>query len=158
MDIFVNFYSYYFKLLFKAEGYNKQIFSTIIKKLTDPDYFDLSVYDELLPEAFKGYSKVSENQIKVICESLINSSINWWENDIFKFDNRFVGIPMRKTYRIMFKGVDYQSGVGQELWNPAEIVCVLSTINPNHPNIVKSLKLITPGKKLAIKNIKKLIR
>ena len=60
---------------------------------------------------------------------------------------------IRKTYRQLFKGMDYQAGVAQEIWNPSEIIAILSTIKPNHPNVIKSLKLIKPGKKPVIKDL-----
>ena len=49
--------------------------------------------------------------------------------------------------------MDYQAGVIQELWSSSEIIAILSTINPNHSNVIKSLKLIKPGKKPVIKDL-----
>ena len=157
MNIYVQFYSFYIKELFKTDIIDKNIFIEFIKRLTDIKYVYYSTYDTLLPDMVRDHSRLKHKQIKERAESLASSVFNYLDKNIFKLDNRFVGIPMRKTYRYLFKTVDYQSDLGQELYNPAEIICILSTIKPDHPNIIKSLKLIKPGKKPIIKNINKKI-
>jgi hypothetical protein len=147
-NIYHEFYYYFYKKLFNAKEYDSNLFDKFLNDLYGGMFNSQSLYD-----AFKDHSKLSKNKI----EEIMNLIFKIWDaSDNGTYDKLPANIvfwTLRKTYRSLFKTIDYQTGVGQELWNPAEIICVLSTINPEHVNVIKSLKLITPGKKAILKKI-----
>jgi hypothetical protein len=138
-NVYNEFYSHFYKKLFNTKNYNQKSFDNFLNGLYNGNYNTQLIYD-----AFQDYIK--EEKI----EEMLNLIFKIWDasdNDTYhKLPANIVFWTLRKTYRDLFKTVDYQTGVGQELWNPAEIICVLSTINPEHPNVIKSLKIIKPGK------------
>ena len=156
MPLYVKFYTYFYKHLFEANGYDKKSFIKFLKAITQPTEFThWDVFEKTLYNAFKDYTSLPhikfKNKIELI-QSLIDN--NWYA----KADYYNVAIAtLRSTYRHLFKGMDYTSGMGQELWKPGEIIAILSTINPDHPNVIKSLKLIKPNKDTKIQVLNKKI-
>jgi len=153
MPLYVKFYSYYYKQLFEAKSYDQELFTKFIKKLikdSESTYIYWDLYLKLLKSAFVKHTSLSKQQFqdRVI---LIAKSIENILNSQYGIDNyNLAAVLLRKTYRYLFKGMASDTGVGQELWVPGEIIAVLSTINPDHPNVIKSLELIKPGKKPVI--------
>jgi len=145
-SIYIRFYSYFYKELFEAKSYDIKIFASFLNKVNN------NIFEgELLFKAFKDHTMLSENRIEYrinmlydILDAISDGKLNLVSGRSFAI------MLLRKTYRKLFKDMDYHTGVGQELWNPPEIICVLSTINPDHPNVIKSLELIKPGKKPVI--------
>lgn len=141
MPLYVRFYSYYFKQLFEAKSYNKNEFTKFIKTISNNVHY-WKTYDTILYNTFKDYTTLSEKEYENRIELVMDAV-----DDHMKLDyNNIVIALLRKTYKILFKNMITDIGVGQELWNPGEIIAILSSINSNHPNVIKSLKLIQPGK------------
>jgi hypothetical protein len=153
------FYLTFFKLYFDTENYDKNAFKIVLDKIFNPSTVYYNTYYELIPNAFRSYSNIKNDKI------LKERVVNLWKyvyNAIEAsevFENTTIQKYMRATYKIMFNAVDYGSIHGQELYLPDEIISILSTITPNHPNVIKSLKLIVPGKSTMIKNrLKRIIK
>jgi len=148
MSIYLDFYSYFYKELFKADNYNPKYFSIFIENLAYKGWFQ----GDLLYSAFKDYTKLSINQI----QEAFGQVLYVYRKD-FNYSNFSFHIKMllNAAYREVFNNIDHQVGVYQEIYNPAEIICVLSTIHPEHPNVIKSLKLIVPDRKPATDSLPK---
>lgn len=148
MPIYLDFYSYFYKELFKADKYKEKDFNLFVEKLTT-NWF----YGDLLYNSFKDYTKLSDYQIKEVFEKIhFIFEMSNFNADKVPFQ---ITMLLNATYRKLFTGIDHYSGVFQEIYNPAEIICVLSTINPEHPNVIKSLKMISPMKKPVIHKLTK---
>jgi len=161
LPLYIKFYSYYYKELFEAKSYDKELFNKFIKKLIKDSYggyTHYSTYYVILESAFIKHTTLPKQQLQNRVD-LIVDLIHKMSNSDYTPHYNIAAALLRKTYRHLFKGMDYTTGVGQELWSPGEIIAVLSTINSDHPNVIKSLKLIQPGKKPELKNvIKRLIK
>ena len=158
MPLYVRFYSYYFKQLFKAKSYDKDGFTKFIKTISADsagDYHYWSTYDTILYNTFKDYTTLSEEGYRERIE-LVKDAVH--DHMQLSYYNIVIAL-LRKTYRILFKTMAADTGVGAETWSPGEIIAVLSTIDSTHPNVVKSLKLITPNKKPVINDrVKNMVR
>jgi hypothetical protein len=149
MSIYLDFYSYFYKELFKAENYNVKEFTQFVEKLTT-NWF----YGDLLYTSFKDYTTLSDDQIEKLFNDILYVFKKNFDYKKMKFKIKML---LNTSYRKLFNNIDNKVGVYQEIYNPAEIICVLSTINPEHPNVIKSLKMIAPGKKPIITKLTKKI-
>ena len=141
MSIYKKFYSYYYKELFETKTYDEQLFNKFLKNLV----YNIEWNGDILFSAFKNYTKLDMSRIEkrmkvisIILEEILKSEEFDWPVS----DDDFVLFLLRKTYRKLFGNMDYISAVGQELIYPDEIISILSTINPEHPNVIKSLNLL----------------
>lgn len=155
MKLCSQFYTILYTELFKTKKYDQKKFSLFLF-----DFFMKDTYNNnLLIEAFKDYSPLSEKEI----DNLMNMIFKVWDynekNEAYKVpENNIVKLALEKAYMTLFKGMDQESIVGQELYKEHEIIAILSTINPNHPNVIKTLEITKPEKikeKVVKMNIKK---
>lgn len=154
LPLYVKFYSFYYKKIFESNSYDKEKFTEFLRELMKPVFY-WKTYDEILYDAFKDYTKLPKEKFEEMLELITYLCDN---NNHATADYNNVAIALlRTTYRHLFGGMDYTSGMGAELWSTSEIIAILSTINPSHPNVVKSLSLIKPGKKAVIKTLTKKI-
>jgi hypothetical protein len=65
MPIYLDFYSYFYKELFKADKYKKKDFNLFVEKLTTNLF-----YGDILYASFKDYTKLSDHQIEEIFEKI----------------------------------------------------------------------------------------
>jgi hypothetical protein len=163
ISLYTKYYAHFYKLLFESRLYDKERFKKFVEKLLNDefqsDYIYPETYFKLLGDAFKDYTVLPEHAFHSRLKLLWRSIVETVEISDKIYHYNLVYALLRKTYRDLFKGMDYTAGVGQELYNSSEIICILSTINPEHPNVIKSLKLIVPGKKPVItKLIKKIAK
>jgi hypothetical protein len=140
-SFYERFYSYYYKELFEAKGYDKKYLTDFINQLNTKRWSN-DTYDRILYSAFRDYSELPEESFEsriFLVKRIINTFLR--NSSRYPYYNHALAL-IRKTYRKLFKNMDYTAGVGQELFAPDEIIAILSTINPSHPNVVKSLKLL----------------
>ena len=154
MPLYIRFYSYYYKEYFEANGYDKKMFAKFLGEIVGRSTITYNrTFRGLLGSAFKDYTRLPEEKFSHRIELLI-AVMDQYQSDLTQLDYYNLALALlRKTYRHLFKGMDYTSGPVQEIWSPSEIIAILSTIKPNHPNVIKSLKLIKPGKKPVIKDL-----
>jgi hypothetical protein len=150
MSIYLNFYSYFYKELFKADNYNVKEFIQFVEKLTTDRF-----YVDLLYMSIKDYTKLSDDEIENTFKDIIYTfKIRNFDRSKITFKIKML---LNASYRKLFNNIDYRAGVYQEIRNPGEIICVLSTINPEHPNVIKSLKMIESDKEPLITKVTKKI-
>jgi len=152
MPIYVKFYSYFYKQLFEAKSYDKELFIKFIKKVikdNENSYTYYDTYKKLLKSVFIEHTSLLEKQFQDIIDLIVYIISNPEKHMGVDYHNIVISL-LRNTYRHLFKGMASDTGVGQELWAPGEIIAILSAINSNHPNVIKSLELIKPGKKPVI--------
>lgn len=161
MSLYMKYYAHFFKLLFESKSYDKEILRKFVEKLVNEEFEGGYLYPEtyynLLGDAFKDYTVLPKESFKSRRILLWRCVVETLEISDKMYHYNLVYTLLRKTYRDLFKGMDYTAGVGQELYFPSEIISILSTINSEHPNVIKSLELIVPGKKPVVKNLIKKI-
>jgi hypothetical protein len=139
--LYMQFYSYYFKEYFEASSYNKTDLEAFLNDLNSLKW-NWRTYDRYLYNAFHSYSELPEEQFDSRL-ALLKSIVYTYLYRTSRFPHYNIALALiRKTYRHLFKNMDYTAGVGQELFAPNEIVAILSTISSSHQNVIKSLKLL----------------
>jgi hypothetical protein len=139
------FYETFFKLYLQSDRYDKFLFSKFIARLLihhNTKIISVSTYN-LIELAFEKYTKLKTKDFYEKMEILtdfIFDQLN--DKNIYIDSYREIYLTLEKTYKILFKKTDPDTGLGQELYSPSEIIAVLSTINQNHPDILKTLELL----------------
>lgn len=156
-SLYIAFYGHYYKLFFEAKNFDQKLFIKFIDRIlkTEIEYsMYASTYSNLLKSAFAEYTNLTKSAFNDRIEYLLNIAFMIWDGDSQKHYELALAL-LRRTYRDLFKGMDYTAGIGQELYFPSEIIAILSTINADHPNVIKSLKLVKPGKQVTLKKLTK---
>lgn len=156
-SIYEKFYSVYFKEIFKTDKLNMEALNFYIDKISKRKIHRQLYYDVFLEIA--EYSSLEEERIDKITKTIGNAVGKRLSGDrkaLLPY-RKLIHMPLGKAYRVLFKNVDYHAGLGQELWSPSEIISILSTINPDHPNVVKSLKLIKTNQPILKSKMVKMI-
>lgn len=161
MPIYVKFYSTYYKRAFKAKSYNKEYFTKFLERLIKDDggmYLHEYTYINLLSRAFEKHTTLSEKEFIYRLEKILHTIYNILQHKE-KYNDPSIKL-LSITYTNLFGVPPKYAGLGQELYSPSEIIAILSSINPSHPNIIKTLKLIKPGKKpvVSLSRVKKIIK
>jgi hypothetical protein len=164
MSVYINFYSYLYKKYFEADSYNKEFFAQFIKRVTKVSKRNIvyySTYDNILKKSFLKHTSLDKDTFNKRVDSIVDYIDKAYSDPGFRArskDHLLLNFLLKKTYRKLFKNIfPSRSVVGQEIWYPDEIIAILSTIKPDHPNVIKSLKLIKPGKAPVIKSMTKKI-
>lgn len=147
LSLYIKFYSHYYKFLFEAKTFDQKLFAKFIDKLLKDEREYIvrnNTYSNILRSAFKEYTGLPDFAFNKRVEYLIDITYQIARGGEWNHYDLVLSI-LRKTYRDLFKGMDYTAGIGQELYLPSEIIAILSTIEPEHSNVIKSLKLIKPG-------------
>lgn len=143
LKLFFDFYADFYKEYLQSSKFDNKLFNTFLSKLGVQDktaqYRDSNY--KFLDDSFRPYSQLNEQEFDKRMIDLMNY--------IFKYDStrngKFPKIAalIKRTYRKNFGGFDNNSYVGLEMYYPSEIISVLSSINLNHPNVAKTLKILS---------------
>lgn len=144
LNIFYNFYSYFYKEYLICKEYDKDFFNKFIINLGIQDRTTTltPINYQSIEKGFEKYTSLEREEFEKKIKKLLQ-----YMNETFDGERPNARYPeivslIRKTYTYLFKGFDDRTYVGQEMYYPSEIISVLSTININHPNIKKTLDIL----------------
>lgn len=143
-NIYQKFYEAVYINYLESDTYDKQQFTKFITKLVlqrKSSIIKESNY-EFLFLAFKNNTRLDEKTLEKKMYSLwdyINKTI---DNKYINHKYPLISNAIRKAYIELVNKFDYKIMVGQEIYNPGEIICILSELNIKHPNVVKTLSLL----------------
>lgn len=143
-NIYEKFYSYLYKDFFETKTYDKELFEKFLTRFIKDSIEGITyweTYSKLLRLAFINHTSLPKDSINQRIELLMNTVEDLLDNNPVNRYNLLIAL-IRKTYRSLFTTFDYLASAGQELYVPSEIISILSTINPDHNNVIKSLKLL----------------
>lgn len=102
------------------------------EEMYDPVFKALEKYSSLMPDKQKIFILLYRDLTKYAYKALDEDYQSVIPGDI--------GVSKNSAYMRIAKGK--AETFGQELWNPSEILSMVAEINPNHPNVIKSLKML----------------
>jgi len=148
-SLFLVFWKVFFTKYLDLKGtISNKIFNHIIKdqfnliigkkrfftfeEMYDPVFKALEKYSSLIPDREKTFELLYKDLIEFADKTYAERFVRIIPADIADAKNAaYVKITKGKT-----------ESFGQELWNPGEILSVVAEITPNHPNVIKTLKIL----------------
>lgn len=143
-NVFLSFYKEFFSSLLAVELKNisNDIINGLIKRIIKSKQKGAINFRNVYFPTFKlleSHSAYSEKEYQDIYDKFID----YLDSQIRTFS---INVPHeiweagRSAYIKIAEGKN--ETLAQEFWNPEEIICILSEINPNHQNVVKSINLL----------------
>lgn len=139
-DFYVEFFSNYLAVDYKF--IKTETISGIIKRIYNSHKKGLINFREIYYSVFNSLEKKSSYENKEFQE-MYDEFINYLDTQYVSFSH---SVPTKiweagRLAYIKISGGNNET-LAQEFWNPAEIIAVLSEINPNSTNIIKSMNLL----------------
>lgn len=143
LNYFIQFYKYFFSYYLKVDDkkINDKIFIDLIKRINDSQkkgFINFNIYIPVF-KYLEEFTKLSDEEY----EERYNTLINYLDDAFEKYQKVVPGDIWRAgeyAYN-KFAGGKNET-LGQEFWSPSEIISITSEINPKHPSIDNTLKIL----------------
>lgn len=147
LRLYYDFYSNFYSEYLKADTFDKTYFDEFIKAMLKQDMTATltPVNYRNIEKGFENHTKLNKDDFENKIKTLLNYIDDDWDNKSSTYKNKeYTEITnlLKNTFRKMFGGYDEKSFPGSVSYFPSEIIAILSTINPKHPNIIKTLKTL----------------